>query len=350
MPEKIRVVHYINQFFAGLGGEDKADTPPQRREGAVGPGRAFQQALGGEAEIVATIVCGDNYLSEQPDQAADDLIALIANDGADVLIAGPAFDSGRYGMACGKVCIAAQERLGIPAVTGFGPENPAAEVYAAYTFVVPTGSIATTMRDAVPKIARLALKLARGESIGTPTEENYLPRGQRRNVFAAETAARRAVQMILKKVRGEPFETELRVPAYDRVPPAPPVRSLAHAKIAIGTEGGTVPVGNPDRIESVRATKWVKYSIAGMKALTPGQYESAHGGYDARFANADPNRMIPLDGLRDLEGAGVFGGLDDDYFVTVGCGMASSKATEIGQSIAEEMKSKGIEGVIVTAT
>jgi betaine reductase len=350
MPKKIRVVHYINQFFAGLGGEDKADTPPQRREGAVGPGRAFQQAFDGEAEIVATIICGDNSFSEQPDRAADELIELIAHDRPDVLIAGPAFNSGRYGMACGKVCAAAQERLGTPTVTGLALENPAAEVYAAYTFVVPTGNIATSMRDAVPKIARLALKLARGEYIGTPDEENYLPRGRRRNVFAAETAAHRAVQMLLKKVRGEPFETELRVPAHDHVPPAPPIRSLAHAKIAIGTEGGTVPVGNPDRIEPVRATKWAKYSIAGMKALTPGQYESAHGGYDARFANADPNRMIPLDGLRELESAGAFAALHDHFFSTVGCGMPITTATEIGQSMAAEMKAQGIEGIILTAT
>jgi hypothetical protein len=25
MPEKIRVIHYLNQFFAQIGGEDKAD-------------------------------------------------------------------------------------------------------------------------------------------------------------------------------------------------------------------------------------------------------------------------------------------------------------------------------------
>jgi len=352
MSEAIRVVHYINQFFAGIGGEEKADTPPQRREGAIGPGRAFQQAFGDQARIVATIVCGDTYFSEQPDQAADDLIGLVTGDRPQALIAGPAFDSGRYGMACGKVCVAAQERLGIPSVTGLAPENPGAEVYAAYTYVVPTDNTATTMREAVPPMARLALKLARGEAIGRPGEEGYLPRGQRRNVFVAETAAQRAVRMILKKVRGEPYETELRVPTgmYDRVPPAPPIADLARAAIAVGTEGGIVPVGNPDRIESVRATKWAKYSIAGMSAMTPGGYESAHGGYDARFANADPNRMVPLDGLRELEKAGAFGRLDDEYFVTVGCGTAVKKAAEIGQSIAEEMKSKGIEGVIVTAT
>ena len=33
-----RVVHYLNQFFAGVGSEEQADLPPGRKEGAVGPG------------------------------------------------------------------------------------------------------------------------------------------------------------------------------------------------------------------------------------------------------------------------------------------------------------------------
>ena len=34
----IQVVHYINQFFAQIGGEEKADIKPEVREGFVGPG------------------------------------------------------------------------------------------------------------------------------------------------------------------------------------------------------------------------------------------------------------------------------------------------------------------------
>ncbi|MDR3037948.1 MAG: glycine/betaine/sarcosine/D-proline family reductase selenoprotein B, partial [Candidatus Adiutrix sp.] len=56
-----RIIHYINQFFGGVGGEEKADHPPEVREGAVGPGLALQRAFKDQAEIAATIVCGDNY-------------------------------------------------------------------------------------------------------------------------------------------------------------------------------------------------------------------------------------------------------------------------------------------------
>ena len=62
---KIKVVHYINQFFAQIGGEEKADYPAELRVGEiVGPGQALTQQFGEEAEIVATIVCGDSYFNE----------------------------------------------------------------------------------------------------------------------------------------------------------------------------------------------------------------------------------------------------------------------------------------------
>ena len=51
----LRVVHYLNQFFAGIGGEDKAETPPGQRDGAIGPGRVLEQALGDRARIAAKI-------------------------------------------------------------------------------------------------------------------------------------------------------------------------------------------------------------------------------------------------------------------------------------------------------
>ena len=43
---KYKIVHYINQFFAGIGGEEKADYTPELREGVVGPGMGLKAALG----------------------------------------------------------------------------------------------------------------------------------------------------------------------------------------------------------------------------------------------------------------------------------------------------------------
>ena len=52
---KTRVVHYINQFFAGIGGEDQADVGPGVVEGPKGPGLVLQKVLEGSGEVVATI-------------------------------------------------------------------------------------------------------------------------------------------------------------------------------------------------------------------------------------------------------------------------------------------------------
>ena len=44
--KKYKIVHYINQFFAGIGGEEKADYKPELREGNGGPGLDLDTALG----------------------------------------------------------------------------------------------------------------------------------------------------------------------------------------------------------------------------------------------------------------------------------------------------------------
>ena len=48
----MKVVHYLNQFFAGLGGEEAADHHPEYREGPVGPGVRLNELLGGAAQVV----------------------------------------------------------------------------------------------------------------------------------------------------------------------------------------------------------------------------------------------------------------------------------------------------------
>src|SRR5262245_58877352 len=96
---ELRVVSYVNQFFGQLGGEDKAGVGPRVFTGAVGAARAVQQALGDAGRVVATVVCGDNYVAEHPDAAVAALVKLVAGEAPDLLVAGPAFQAGRYGVA-----------------------------------------------------------------------------------------------------------------------------------------------------------------------------------------------------------------------------------------------------------
>ncbi|HBI91799.1 MAG TPA: glycine/betaine/sarcosine/D-proline family reductase selenoprotein B, partial [Terrisporobacter glycolicus] len=68
-------------------------------------------------------------------------------------------------------------------------------------------------------MAPLALKLANGEEIGASIEEGYMPNGIRKNFFDKERGSRRAVDMLIKKLKGEKFTTEYPMPDFDRVAP-----------------------------------------------------------------------------------------------------------------------------------
>jgi glycine reductase len=106
---KLKVVHYVNQFFGQIGGEDTADVGFALKAGALGPGLALAKALGDKAEIVATLICGDNYFSKDPETVAQEGLRLIEPYSPNLFFAGPAFAAGRYGVACGGMCKAVGE-------------------------------------------------------------------------------------------------------------------------------------------------------------------------------------------------------------------------------------------------
>lgn len=346
---KLRVVHYINQFFAQIGGEEKADIPVEIREGIVGPGMAFNTAFGAEAEIVATIICGDTFFNEHIEETTKQVVEMVKAQKAELFIAGPAFNAGRYGVACGAVA-AAVNAAGIPALTGMYIENPGADMYKDKVLMVPTKNNAAGMRDAVKVMAPLALKLGKKEAIGASCQEGYMPNGVRVNFFEEERGSKRAVDMLVKKLAGQPFTTEYPMPAFDRVDPNPAVKDITKAKIALITSGGIVPKGNPDHIESSSASKYGTYDITGVESATAEGYETAHGGYDPTYADDNPNRVLPVDVMRDLEKEGKIGSLYNTYFATVGNGTAVASAKKFAAEIAAKIKKDGVDAVILTST
>jgi len=346
----IRIIHYVNQFFGQFGGEEKATMPPKVIKGPVGPGILINQLMEGKGEVIATLICGDNYFSENKESALEELLNWTALYKPDILIAGPAFNAGRYGIACGEICKRINEEFGCPCVTGMYPENPGVELYKKYVYIVETTSNVWGMGKAMPKMINLALKLLYGEPIGTPSEEGYIPRGLKKNILHKKLASQRAIELLLKKMRGEPFQTEIPSPDIDLVPSAPPIPNLKRAKIALVTEGGLVPKGNPDHIESACATRYGKYSIENMESLSSGNFESIHRGIDTQFINEDPNRLVPLDVLRQMEKIGIFKELFPLLFVTTGVATTMANGKRIGKAIAGELKECDVSGVILTAT
>ena len=348
---KLRVVHYINQFFAQIGGEEKADYPAELRVGEViGPGQAFMTAYGDEAEIVATIVCGDSYFNENLDKAKADVLAMVKEQKPDLFIAGPAFNAGRYGVACATITAAVKEELGIPACTGMYIENPGADMFKDKVYIVSTKDNAAGMRDAVKKMAPLSLKIAKGEKIGASVEEGYIPNGVRVNFFEKERGSKRAVKRLLAKLADKPYTTEYPMPDFDRVDPNPAVKDMAHATVALVTSGGIVPKGNPDHIESSSASHYGEYDISGVDVLTSETYETAHGGYDPVYANDDPNRVLPVDVLRQMEKEGIIGKLHNKFYTTVGNGTAVASAKAFAAEYAQRLIADHVDCVILTST
>jgi betaine reductase len=345
----LRVVHYVNQFFGGIGGEEYADVPIEVRLGAVGPGRGLEQQWGMRARIVATIVGGDNFVNTRSTEAEAAIREALHEQEPDLLVAGPAFNAGRYGLACGVACRIATQ-LGIPNATAMSAENPALAVYSKELYVVPTGDMASSMAKALPLLAGLALKLGRREPLGSASQEGYLPRGLRRDVWHTEIAAARAIAMLKQRLAGESFASEMPIEQFEGVTPAPPLRSLATARLAVVSTGGIVPKGNPDRMREYNSMTWKRYPIGDLVRLEPGAWEPIHGGYDSTAAREDPNRVVPLDALRALEHEHVFAALHDFYYVTVGVGTAVNNARRFGEEIAHELQAADVQGVILTAT
>jgi glycine reductase len=350
MSQALRVVHYLNQFFGGIGGEEKASEKPQIKEGMIGMGRAIQDVLKGKGGIVATVICGDNYFAEKTEQAVEEVLKLITPYKPDILIAGPAFNAGRYGIACGELCKAAQGRMGIISVTGMYEENPGADLYRKDVYIVKTPESAKNTAEIATRMVNIVLRLASKERMGRPSEEGYFSRGIIVDERSDKIAAERAISMLLAKIKGEPFESEMETPKFVRIKPPEAIKNLAQAKIALVTDGGLIPKGNPENMESYRSWRFASYDIQGKDALSSKDFEAHHVGYDKTYVNEDPNRMVPLDVMRELEKEGVIGKLHDKIYSTAGVGTSLTNGRKIGRGIAEDLKAAGVNGVILTST
>jgi glycine reductase len=253
-------------------------------------------------------------------------------------------------MAAGALCSAVQKTLGIPVVTGMSEENPGVDLYREGLYIIDSGTNAARMRNVLAKMTNLAAKLVSKAEIGLPAEEGYLTRGLIQDQFVEQTAAQRLVDMVLAKVKGEPFESEMVPTAFAPIPMPPGLKDLSKAKVMLITDGGLVPKGNPDKIQGSAATRWGSYKIEGCDDLKAEDYEISHGGYDPQFVRQDPDRLVPLDAMRELEREGVIGKLHDEFISTSGLANPLSNTRRMGREMAERIKQLGVDAVILTST
>lgn len=80
-------------------------------------------------------------------------------------------------------------------------ENPGTDMFKKDVYILETSDSAAGMRKALPKLAKFAAKLAKGEEILSPKEEGYHQRGLRVNFFSETRGSERAVEMLVKKLK-----------------------------------------------------------------------------------------------------------------------------------------------------
>lgn len=127
---------------------------------------------------------------------------LLENLDFDLIVAGPAFMSGRYGISCAEVCNYVHNQYHVPAVTCMFEENPEREMYSTSVYIMAGHNNGTGMRKDLPKTAALSDKILKGEEILCAEAEGYFPHGFRWQILLPEEkiSAKRTVDMLKKKL------------------------------------------------------------------------------------------------------------------------------------------------------
>lgn len=207
------------------------------------------------------------------------------------------------------------------------------------------------MQPAIAAMSSLGLRLAAGEELGSAVEDGYIPRGIRKEKLHDLNGADRAFNMMMARVNGEEYLSEVLVPGYENVAPAPPIKDMSTANLALVTSGGLVPKGNPDNQVGGRARDFFSYSIDGLDRLSTDDWESVHMGFSTVHLNTiDPSYVLPLPIVRDMEEEGVIAGVYPNFLSTTGNGTPVTTARRMGSEIGQELREAGIDGVLLVAT
>lgn len=362
MKKKINAVLYLNTHFAGVVGEKGADLESMEPtfynfKELSGQNELYQEIAGNKINIVGVIVVGDNYAVEKEEEAVRQVLDIIwrSRSYPDIFFAGPCYKAGRYGHFSQLVCKAVSKKFGIPSITGMYSKNVGIGTYRDDRFfnkenvyVVKTSSSVMGTSDALKKMISLAEKLIEGKKVN-PKNDFYIPQGRRVNKFTDKPAVVRAFDMLMKKGRGEPFDSEIPIYEIKAVMPARAIsKPLSEAKIMLVTTGGVVPVGNPDKLAGCNPNYWFKYSFGGLQKLTSKTHQTVHLGYAGNWVNQNPNWMLPLDLALEFKQKGIIADFHNEYFVTVGNGLEIGKAENMAKELLKQFPSD-IDGVIVSS-
>lgn len=163
------------------------------------------------------------------------------------------------------------------------------------------------------------------------------------------SAPTRCLDMLLAKHRGEPYQSEVCMPENQKYEVPNLQKSLSESTILLITDGGLVPRDNPDRMPSTSSTAFYVYPLDDCEKLKSEDYEVSHQGYDITYVEEDPNRLLPVDALRELEREGIIGGLKNHFLSTTGVMTSIEQSRELGKKIASYAASDKADAVIIVS-
>src|SRR5215475_3150901 len=161
---------------------------------------------------------------------------------------------------------------------------------------------------------------------------------------------RRAVDMLLAKLHGRPNVSEIPYQAPEIVEPAPPAADLRRIALALVTTGGLVPIGNPDGQTSGNAQKYFRYSIDQLQSLRRGEWEAYHVGYFTHLVNTNPNYVLPLGYMRELERAGTIGSVHPYAYTLPGVSTPVAQSELLGRGIADQLREAKVGACLLVST
>jgi glycine reductase len=206
------------------------------------------------------------------------------------------------------------------------------------------------MQAALTAMVRLALKLARHVPLAAAEVEGFLPRGIRRPYQRQAPGYQRALDMLAAKLTGQPFGTEVPILVPERVSPAHPITALSTATIALVTTGGLVRKGNPDKQVSANATRFFRHNVAELESLSGTDWEAYHAGYFNHIVNRNPNYILPLSFMRDLQHKSEIGGVYPWIYALPGVSTPVAQSKRMGADIAHDLKESRVGGCLLVAT
>lgn len=152
------------------------------------------------------------------------------------------------------------------------------------------------------------------------------------------------------KKKKDNFYTEVIMPNHEDIPLPVLDKPLDEIKIAVVTDGGLVPKGNPDNQVPTNSKYYKIYDTHGVDTLNAKDYEVSHQGYNNAFVLADPNRLVPVDALMKLKKEGKIGEVYQKFYSTAGVMTPMEMGKKFGEGIAKDMKENGVDAAILTST